>query len=345
MVKFENQRILVIYYIELRTRYFNKFVKKIHVILTQLRNIEPKLSYNIEAISQSPQWSYRKLSYRKLSYQEYFLPNILLELLIKQANRRITKSSVIKDTEYKYYLIAESEKRDGLFPDDGLFTIFKILTNDDIHAKITAENERIKSFLQNIQTIITGIENSDAYKQWMTVYYPQIQIDLYESPTKGGGKSSRIAPEPSVSSHITDTKSTLKIYKISQDNRKEFLTNTYSVIKSIDMIALYLYSRSQNKNSIVFIVIRQHITNLLENYNAYRENMLELISKYKFNSNIDLVPSYTSVLSKYYTYRNNQVEHVEHVEHVEQFAGRFPDKKKKRHIRAKPKQRIRLRFP
>ena len=342
MVKFENQRILVIYYIELRTRYFNEFVKKIHVILTQLRNIEPKPSYNIEAISQSPQWSYRKLSYRKLSYQEYFLPNILLELLIKQANRRITKSSVIKDTEEGYYLIAESEKRDGLFPDDGLFTIFKILTNDDIHAKITAENERIKSFLQNIQTIITGIENSDAYKQWMTVYYPKIQIDLYESPTKGGGKSSRIAPEPSVSSHITDTKSTLKIYKISQDNIKEFLTNTYSVIKSIDMIALYLYSRSPNKNSIVFIVIRRHITKLLEKYNAYRENMLELISKYKFNSNIDLVPSYTSVLSKYYTYRNNQVEHVEH---VEQFAGRFPDKKKKLPIRAKPKQRIRLRFP
>ena len=344
MVKFENQRILVIYYIELRTRYFNEFVKKIHVILTQLRNIEPKLSYNIEAISQSPQWSYRKLSYRKLSYrklsyQEYFLPNILLELLIKQANRRITKSSVIKDTEEGYYLIAESEKRDGLFPEDGLFTIFKILTNDDIHAKITAENERIESFLQNIQTIITGIENSDAYKQWTTVYYPQIQIDLYESPTKGGGKSSRIAPEPSVSSHITDTKSTLKIYKISQDNIEEFLTNTYSVIKSIDTIALYLYSRSPNKNSIEFIVIRQHITKLLEKYNAYRENMLELISKYQFNSNIDLVPSYTSVFSKYYTYRNNQVEHVE------EFAGRFPDKKKKLPIRVKPKQRIRLRFP
>lgn len=340
MVKFENQRILVIYYIELRTRYFNEFVKKIHVILTQLltqlRNIEPKLSYNIEAISQSPQWSYRKLSYRKLSYQEYFLPNILLELLIKQANRRITKSSVIKDTEEGYYLIAESEKRDGLFPDDGLFTIFKILTNDDIHAKIKAENKRIESFLQNIHTIITGIENSEAYKEWMTVDYPQIQIDLYESPTKGGGKSSRIAPEPSGSSHITETKSTLKIYKISQDNIEEFLTNTYSVIKSIDTIALYLYSRSPNKNSIEFIVIRQHITKLLEKYNAYRENMLELIRKYKFNSNIDLVPSYSSVLSKYYTYCNNQVE---------QFAGRFPDKKKKLPIRVKPKQRIRLRFP
>jgi hypothetical protein len=334
MVKFENQRILVIYYIELRTRYFNEFVKKIHVILTQLRNIEPELSYNIEAISQSPQWSYRKLSYRKLSYQEYFLPNILLELLIKQANRRITKSSVIKDTEY--YLIAESEKRDGLFPDDGLFTIFKVLTNYDIQAKIKAENERIKSFLQNIQTIITGIENSDAYKQWMKADYPQIQNDLYKSPTKGAGKSSRIAPEPISVSHITDTKSTLKIYKISQDNIEEFLTKTYSVIKSIDTIALYLYSRSPNKNSIVFIVIRQHITKLLEKYNAYRENMLELISKYKFKSNIDLVPSYTSVLSKYYTYRNNQVE---------QLGGRFPDKKKKLPIRAKPKQRIRLRFP
>ena len=340
MVKFENQRILVIYYIELRTRYFNEFVKKIHVILTQLRNIEPKPSYNIEAISQSPQWSYRKLS-----YQEYFLPNILLELLIKQANRRITKSSVIKDTEEGYYLIAESEKRDGLFPDDGLFTIFKILTNDDIHAKIKAENKRIESFLQNIHTIITGIENSEAYKEWMTVDYPQIQIDLYESPTKGGGKSSRIAPEPISESHITDTKSTLKIYKISQDNIEEFLTNTYSVIKSIDTIALYLYSLSPNNNSIVFFVIRQHITKLLEKYNAYRENMLELISKYKFNSNIDLVPSYTSVFSKYYTYRNNQVQHVQHVQHVEQFAGRFPDKKKKLPIRAKPKQRIRLRFP
>jgi hypothetical protein len=334
MVKFENQRILVIYYIELRTRYFNEFVKKIHVILTQLRNIEPELSYNIEAISQSPQWSYRKLSYRKLSYQEYFLPNILLELLIKQANRRITKSSVIKDTEY--YLIAESEKRDGLFPDDGLFTIFKVLTNYDIQTKIKAENERIKSFLQNIQTIITGIENSDAYKQWMKADYPQIQNDLYKSPTKGAGKCLRIAPEPISVSHITDTKSTLKIYKISQDNIEEFLTKTYSVIKSIDTIALYLYSRSPNKNSIVFIVIRQHITKLLEKYNAYRENMLELISKYKFKSNIDLVPSYTSVLSKYYTYRNNQVE---------QLGGRFPDKKKKLPIRAKPKQRIRLRFP
>jgi hypothetical protein len=160
----DEKKILVIYYIEMRTRYFNEFA---NIIFRQLIKEEhPILSHNKEIIknivakSGSSHWSYRKYKYnytigKIFGYEIKFLPNENLDLLIEQADRIKTKSTVLGSTlksEIDFPILA-SEKRLGLFPDDGLFNMFEKLTNKDIRAKIKVENERIKSFLTNIREI------------------------------------------------------------------------------------------------------------------------------------------------------------------------------------------------
>lgn len=154
--KNQEMRILVIYYIEMRARYFNAFAENIYAILTNI-NILYKTEHreieNIFAIArQQTQWGRR-------------IPSELLDILIKQADRNKTSSIRVKkswytvppDTTNRKAVIAQSEKRIGLFPDDGLFEMFKHLTNKDIRAKMIAENERITSFLQSIQKIMMTI--------------------------------------------------------------------------------------------------------------------------------------------------------------------------------------------
>ena len=150
--KNQEMRILVIYYIEMRARYFNAFAENVYAILTNiniLNETEHREVEQILAIAQPTQWGRR-------------IPSELLDTLIKQADRNKTSSIRVKkswytvppDTTNRQAVIAQSEKRIGLFPDDGLFEMFKNLTNKDIRAKMIAENERIKTFLQIIQKIM-----------------------------------------------------------------------------------------------------------------------------------------------------------------------------------------------
>jgi hypothetical protein len=221
----DEKRILVIYYIEMRTRYFNKFaniifrqlIKEEHPILSHNKEIIKNIE-NIVAKSGSSHWSYRnrKSNYtigKIFGYEIKFIPNEKLDLLIEQADRMKTKSTVLGSD----FPILASEKRLGLFPDDGLFNMFEKLTNKDIRAKIKVENERIKSFLTNIREI------------------SNVSLSL------NGGV--RIVPEPTVSDTSGASVVSLelkdditKIYEYSQEDLILFLTDTDAAIKDINKI-------------------------------------------------------------------------------------------------------------
>jgi len=255
----DEKKILVIYYIEMRTRYFNEFA---NIIFTQLiKEKHPILSHNKEIIenienivakSGSSHWSYSK--YNIFGYEIKFLPNEKLDLLIEQADRFKTKSTVLGST----LKILASEKRLGLFPDDGLFNMFKKLTNKDIRAKIKVENERIKSFLTNIREI------------------SNVSLSL------NGGV--RIVPEPTVSDTSgasvvsLELKDITKIYEYSQEDLILFLTATDAAIKDINKI------------------ISSSIDDIISLRDEYLKKMWIFHLKHKFNDNILEYPLYLNLV-------------------------------------------------
>ena len=99
--KNQEMRILVIYYIEMRARYFNAFAENIYAILTNI-NILYKTEHreieNIFAIArQQTQWGRR-------------IPSELLDILIKQADRNKTSSIRVKNLGTPFLLILPIEK-------------------------------------------------------------------------------------------------------------------------------------------------------------------------------------------------------------------------------------------
>ena len=269
----DEKKILVIYYIEMRTRYFNKFaniiftqlIKEKHPILSHnkkiIENIE-KIEKNV-AKSGSSHWSYRKSNFsfgKILGYErKIILPKEKLDLLIEQADRDKTKSTVLGlGSEIDLFPISVSEKRLGLFPDDGLFSMFKVLTNKDILAKIVVENERIKSFLKEISNISLSLSGR--------VGGVRIVPEQTESYTRGASVVS------------LELKDITKIYEYSQKDLILFLTDTDAAIKDIN------------------IIISSSIDDIISLRDEYLKKMWIFHLKHKFNDNILEYPLYLNLV-------------------------------------------------
>ena len=349
----QEMRILVIYYIEMRTRYFNAFAENIYAILTNiLYETEHREIRNISAIArQQTQWNKN-------------IPKKLLDILIEQADRNKTSSIRVKnywytvppDTTNQHAKIAQSEKRFGLFPDDGLFEMFKHLTNKDIRAKMIAENERIKTFLQSIQNIMTTIneihrvEAKEAKRIDGLINKYIVSLSERFNTTSRllsflSLRSKKIAPKPIVSSLssvsslsdelVIDKKAPLltQMFAYSQSDLIHFLTITDSVLQRLDTLSLYLVKTKND--DIDKLVIINYIISICERRNEYIHKMRMLHIINEFNREITTYPStYTSVLSGYTGGRKKKPKSITK-----------DTKKKKVMPKPKPTRRIRLRFP
>jgi hypothetical protein len=350
--KNQEMRILVIYYIEMRARYFNAFVENIYAILTNINILyetEHREILNISAIAQQQtQWNKN-------------ITKKLLDILIEQADRNKTSSSRVKnywytvppDTTEHQAVIAQSEKRFGLFPDDGLFEMFKHLPNKDIRAKMIAENERIKTFLQSIQNImmtideIHRVEESEA-KQAKRIdglinKYIVSLSERFNSTSRLSSflllRSKKIAPKPIVSSVsdelAIDKKAHLltQMFAYSQGDLIHFLTITDYVLQRLDTLSLYLV-KTKNDD------IRLSLVSICERRNEYIHKMRMLHIINGFNPKITTYPpTYTSVLLGYKGGRKKKKPKSITKDTKKKKPTTKPTKK------PKPTRRIRLRFP
>ena len=358
--KNQEMRILVIYYIEMRARYFNAFAENIYAILTNINILyetEHREIENIFAIArQQTQWN----------------KNIPLDILIEQADRNKTDSRYVKNIVEYYYdpntenlvkytvpaLIDKSEKRFGLFPDDGLFEMFKQLTNKDIRAKMIAENERITSFLQSIHNIMMTIDEIHTIKDTEANRINKYIVSLSERFDTKRTLSSRIsrlsslslrptkiAPKPFVSSvsstscvsgeHAIDKNAPLltQMFAYSQGDLIHFLTITDSVLQRLDTFSLYLVKTKYDIDKLKIIKYMVSICDRRSEY-IHKMRMLHIING--FNPKITTYPpTYTSVLSGYKGGRKKKKPK----------SITKDTKKKKPTKKPKPTQRIRLRFP
>lgn len=358
--KNQEMRILVIYYIEMRARYFNAFAENIYAILSNINILyetEHREIENIFAIArQQTQWN----------------KNIPLDILIEQADRNKTDSRYVKNIVEYYYdpntenlvkytvpaLIDKSEKRFGLFPDDGLFEMFKHLTNKDIRAKMIAENERITSFLQSIHNIMMTIDEIHTIKDTEANRINKYIVSLSERFDTKRTLSSRIsrlsslslrptkiAPKPFVSSvsstscvsgeHAIDKNAPLltQMFAYSQGDLIHFLTITDSVLQRLDTFSLYLVKTKYDIDKLKIIKYMVSICDRRSEY-IHKMRMLHIING--FNPKITTYPpTYTSVLSGYKGGRKKKKPK----------SITKDTKKKKPTKKPKPTQRIRLRFP
>jgi hypothetical protein len=249
----QERKILVIYYIELRTRYFNHFATRIFDILLYI-SLPISQSKEVEKIyalsKQQIQWTYRKWSV------ENYIPREYLDTLFKQAKSRITNADKVTGI-YKVNgvigqaTIADSERRKGLFPDDGLFELFKSLTDKDIRAKIVAENRRITSFLTIIENILIACvaeyadfkETFETIKDTFKKAKDRFETFSRDTNIASEKKSSRfslssykkIAPASSPTSPTSHT-----LFDYSQNDLREFFTITDAVFDCVDTIAYNL---------------------------------------------------------------------------------------------------------
>ena len=352
--KNQEMRILVIYYIEKRARYFNAFAENVYAILTNINILyetEHREIENIFAIArQQTQWK----------------KNIPLDILIEQADRNKTDLKLVKNIVRYYYdpntenlvkytfpaLIDKSEKRFGLFPDDGLFEMFKHLTNKDIRAKMIAENERITSFLQSIHNIMMTIDEIHTIKDTEANRINKYIVSLSERFDTKRTLSSRIsrlsslslrptkiAPKPFVSSvsdeHAIDKNAPLltQMFAYSQGDLIQFLTITDSVLQRLDTFSLYLVKTKYDIDKLKIIKYMVSICDRRSEY-IHKMRMLHIING--FNPKITTYPpTYTSVLSGYKGGRKKKKPK----------SITKDTKKKKPTKKPKPTQRIRLRFP
>ena len=362
----QEMRILVIYYIEMRARYFNAFAENIYAILTNINILyetEHREIENIFAIAQPTQWNKN-------------IPKKMLDILIEQADRNKTDLKLVKNIVEYYYdpntenlvkytfpaQIAQSEKRIGLFPDDGLFEMFKHLTNKDIRAKMIAENERITSFLQIIQKIMMTIDEIHTVEEsHIDGHINKYIVSLSERFDTKRTLSSRIsrlsslslrptkiAPKPFVSSvsrtsdeHAIDKKAPLltQMFAYSQGDLIHFLTITDSVLQRLDTFSLYLVKTKNDIDKLKIIkYIRLSLVSICDRRSEYIHKMRMLHIINGFNPKITTYPpTYTSVLSGYKGGRKKKKP-----------KSITKDTKKKKPMpkpTKKPTQRIRLRFP
>ena len=360
--KNQEMRILLIYYIEMRARYFNAFAENIYAILTNINILYETVHREVEqilAIAQPTQWGRR-------------IQSELLDTLIKQADRNKTSSIRVKkswytvppDTTNRKAVIAQSEKRIGLFPDDGLFKMFKHLTNKDIRAKMIAENERITSFLQIIRKIMMKIDEIHTIKvSHIDGHINKYIVSLSERFNTKRTLSSRlssllsfrptkIAPKPivsgvsstsSVSDELAiDKKAPLltQMFAYSQSDLILFLTITDSVLQRLDTLSLHLVKTKIDGIDKLEIIdyIRLSLVSICERRSEYIHKMRMLHIINGFNPKITTYPpTYTSVLSGYKGGRKKKKP-----------KSITKDTKKKKPTTKptkKPTRRIRLRFP
>jgi hypothetical protein len=305
----ERRKILIIYYIELRTQYFNHFAMRIYDILKSLSFLDLDLFKkfkeveNIYALSkQQIRWTYRKS-----------LPYSALYRLIEQSTSHITVSKNVPDTKYWKKVgdniielkakIAETEKRSGLFPDDGLFELFKPLTNDDIRAKIKAENERIKTFLTIIEKIVETCDDADVYDIYEIAkgkYETFIRtLSVRSTPEKRSSRFSlgssrirkyKIAPlsplTPTAAATAVATTNSDPLFEYSQQDLSEFIKITDAVFDCVDTVAVYLANKKDTKGDPNIIPIIEEtiksMKHLLSTRKEYTKYLLELITVYIF---------------------------------------------------------------
>ena len=310
----ERRKILIIYYIELRTQYFNHFAMRIYDILKSLSFLDLDLFKkfkeveNIYALSkQQIRWTYRKS-----------LPYSALYRLIEQSTSHITVSKNVPDTKYWKKVgdniielkakIAETEKRSGLFPDDGLFELFKPLTNDDIRAKIKAENERIKTFLTIIEKILETCYEADVYDIYEKAKgkYETFTrtLSVRSTPEKRSSRFSlgssrirkyKIAPltrlSPLSPTDVADAATAAAansdpLFEYSQQDLSEFIKITDAVFDCVDTVAVYLANKKDTKGDPNIIPIIEEtiksMKHLLSTRKEYTKYLLELITVYIF---------------------------------------------------------------
>ena len=361
--KNQEMRILVIYYIEMRARYFNAFAENIYAILTNINILYKTEHREIEKIfaiaRQQTQWN----------------KNIPLDILIEQADRNKTDSRYVKNIVEYYYdpntenlvkytvpaLIDKSEKRFGLFPDDGLFEMFKQLTNKDIRAKMIAENERITSFLQSIHNIMMTIDEIHTIKDTEANRINKYIVSLSERFDTKRTLSSRIsrlsslslrptkiAPKPIVSGvsrtsdeHAIDKKAPLltQMFAYSQSDLILFLTITDSVLQRFDTFSLYLVKTKYD--DIDKLEIIKYMVSICERRSEYIHKMRMLHIINGFNPKITTYPpTYTSVLSGYKGGRKKMPKSI-----TKDTKKKKPMPKPTKKPIKKPTRRIRLRFP
>lgn len=387
----ERRKILIIYYIELRTQYFNHFAMRIYDILKSLSFLDLDLFKEFKEVEkiyalskQQIRWTYSKWSYKKS------LPYSALYRLIEQSTRHITVSKNVPDIKYLKKVgdniielkakIAETEKRSGLFPDDGLFELFKPLTDDDIRVKIEAENERIKKFLTIIEKILATCYETDVYDIYKIAKgkYETFTrtLSVRSTPEKRSSRFSlgssrirkyKIAPltpqsplTPTAVAAVAAVATTNSdpLFEYSQQDLSEFIKITDAVFDCVDTVAVYLTNKKDTKGDPNIIPIIEEtiesMKHLLLTRKEYIKYLSELITVYIFKP--ATFPTRYSKLDVLYENMKAAKAKVS--------GGRIPKKKdikkKKQSKTAKPKPsktvssviqvakrrpRIRLRFP
>lgn len=380
----ERRKILIIYYIELRTQYFNHFAMRIYDILKSLSLLDldlfQKVFKEVEKIyalsKQQIRWTYSKWSFR------ISLPYSALYRLIKQSTSHILPPDIkylkkvgdnIIELKAK---IAETEKRSGLFPDDGLFELFKPLTDDDIRVKIEAENERIKTFLTIIKKILATCYEADVYDIYEKAKgkYETFTrtLSVRSTPEKRSSRfsKSKIAPltplsplSPTAAAATAVAVATTNsdpLFEYSQQDLSEFIKITDAVFDCVDTVAVYLTNKKDTKGDQNIIPIIEEtiksMKHLLSNRKEYIKYLSELITVYIFKP--ATLPTRYSKLDELYENMKAAIAKVS--------GGRIPKKKdikKKKQGKtaktakpspktvssviqvAKRRPRIRLRFP
>jgi hypothetical protein len=330
---------------------------------------------------QQIQWTYSKWSFRKGNYQKSFPPSALYRL-IEQSTSHILPPDIkylkkVGDNIIELKAtIAKTEKRSGLFPDDGLFELFKPLTNDDIRVKIEAENERIKTFLTIIEDIMATCYEADVYDTYKIAkgkYETFIRtLSVRSTPEKRSSRfsKSKIAPLSQLSPTAvaaTATTNSDPLFEYSQQDLSEFIKITDAVFDCVDTVAVYLTNKKDTNGDLVNApnIIPNIIPNieetiksmkhLLSNRKEYIKYLSELITVYIFKP--ATFPTRYSKLDE--LYENMKTKAAK----AKVSGGRIPKKKdikkNKQSKTAKPKPipvssviqvakrrpRIRLRFP
>jgi len=349
----ERRKILIIYYIELRTQYFNHFAMRIYDILKSLSLLDLDLFKkfeeveNIYALSkQQIRWTYSKWSFKKGNYKKS-LPYSALYRLIEQSTRHITVSKNVPDTKYWKKVgdniielkakIAETEKRSGLFPDDGLFELFKPLTNDDIRVKIEAENERIKTFLTIIEDIMATCYEADVYdiykiaKGKYETFTRTLSVRSTPEKRSSSFRKSKIAPltplSPTVAAAAAATTNSDPLFEYSQQDLSEFIKITDAVFDCVDTVAVYLVNKKDTKGDPTIVPnIEETIKSmkhLLSNRKEYIKYLSELITVYIFKP--ATLPTRYSKLDE--LYENMKAAKAAKAAIAKVSGGRIPKKK------------------
>ena len=311
----ERRKILIIYYIELRTRYFNHFAMRIYDILKSLSLLDLDLFKEFKEVekiyalsNQQIRWTYSKWSFRKGNYKKS-LPYSALYRLIEQSTRHILPPDIkylkkVGDNIIELKAtIAKTEKRSGLFPDDGLFELFKPLTDDDIRAKIEAENERIKKFLTIIENIMETCYEADVYDTYKIAKGKYetfiLTLSVRSTPEKRSSRFSlgssrirkyKIAPLSPLSPTAAATTNNDPLFEYSQQDLSEFIKITDAVFDCVDTVAVYLVNKKDTKGDPNIIpniipIIEETIKSmkhLLLTRKEYIKYLSELITVYIF---------------------------------------------------------------